>query len=202
MDDLVREVIPLLQYLIPGFLAAWIFYSLTAFKRPDSFGQIVQALIFTFVIHGVVGALGWLLTGFGEHVFAVGPWGPVSHSFCSFFVAVLLGLASCYSANNDRLYRFLRRRKITRETSYPSEWDSAFSLYPGFVVLHLLDGRRLYGWPTHWPPYSSSGQFVIQAPSWLDQDGVETPLSADGMVIDVSKVQWVEFSSQSSGRRL
>ena len=47
MDDLIKEVIPLLQYLIPGFLAAWIFYSLTAFKRPDTFGQIVQALIFT-----------------------------------------------------------------------------------------------------------------------------------------------------------
>lgn len=50
MDDLVKEIIPLLQYLIPGFLAAWIFYSLTAFKKPDTFGQIVQALIFTLVI--------------------------------------------------------------------------------------------------------------------------------------------------------
>lgn len=42
MDGLVKEVIPLLQYVLPGFLAAWIFYSLTAFKRPDTFGQIVQ----------------------------------------------------------------------------------------------------------------------------------------------------------------
>ena len=45
MDDLVKEIIPLLQYLIPGFLSAWVFYSLTAFKRPDTFGQIVQALM-------------------------------------------------------------------------------------------------------------------------------------------------------------
>lgn len=45
MDDLVKEVIPLLQYLIPGFVSTWIFYTLTAFKRPDTFGQIVQALI-------------------------------------------------------------------------------------------------------------------------------------------------------------
>jgi hypothetical protein len=36
MDDLVKEIIPLLQYLIPGFLSAWVFYSLTAFKRPGS----------------------------------------------------------------------------------------------------------------------------------------------------------------------
>ena len=43
MDDLVKEVIPLLQYLIPGFVSAWFFYTLTSFKRPDTFGQIVQA---------------------------------------------------------------------------------------------------------------------------------------------------------------
>ena len=60
MDDLVKEMIPLLQYLIPGFLAAWIFYSLTAFKRPDTFGQIVQALIFTLVIQALVASLGYL----------------------------------------------------------------------------------------------------------------------------------------------
>lgn len=45
MDDLVKDIIPLLHYLIPGFLSTWIFYSLTAFKRPDTFGQIVQALM-------------------------------------------------------------------------------------------------------------------------------------------------------------
>ena len=69
MDDLVKEVIPLLQYLIPGFVSTWIFYTLTAFKRPDTFGQIVQALIFTFVIHGLVlgarqSVYGWGRRGF------------------------------------------------------------------------------------------------------------------------------------------
>jgi hypothetical protein len=69
MDDLIKEVIPLLQYLIPGFLAAWIFYSLTAFKRPDTFGQIVQALIFTFVIQSLVAGLGALMLVIGGTVF-------------------------------------------------------------------------------------------------------------------------------------
>lgn len=69
MDGLVKEVIPLLQYLLPGFLAAWIFYALTAFKRPDTFGQIVQALIFTFVIQSLVVGLGSLLLLAGEHFF-------------------------------------------------------------------------------------------------------------------------------------
>lgn len=194
MDDLVRDVIPLLQYLIPGFLATWIFYSLTAFKRPNSFGQIVQALIFTFVIHGVVAALGWLLTGFGNRVFAIGNWSAVAHSFCSFVVAVLLGFGSCYIANNDRLFNKLRTRKITQNTSYPSEWFNSFSNYSRPVVLQLADERRLSGWPKQWPLDPSAGQFLIQEPSWLDEKGAEIPLTAEVVLIDASNVRWVEFS--------
>ncbi len=70
MDDLVKDIIPLLQYLIPGFLSTWIFYSLTAFKRPDTFGQIVQALIFTFVIQGAVLAVGNLCLWIGSKGFS------------------------------------------------------------------------------------------------------------------------------------
>jgi len=69
MDDLVKEVIPLLQYLIPGFVSTWIFYTLTAFKRPDTFGQIVQALIFTFVIHWMVLGLERFVCGWGRRGF-------------------------------------------------------------------------------------------------------------------------------------
>ncbi|PTT88310.1 hypothetical protein DBR29_18150, partial [Pseudomonas sp. HMWF005] len=74
MDDLVKEVIPLLQYLIPGFVSTWIFYTLTAFKRPDTFGQIVQAWIFTFVIHGVVLGVGAICLWVGMKGVSVGIW--------------------------------------------------------------------------------------------------------------------------------
>ncbi|MCF4998544.1 hypothetical protein GIW69_23595 [Pseudomonas syringae] len=74
MDDLVKDLIPLLQYLIPGFLSAWIFYSLTAFKRPDTFGQIVQALIFTLVIHGTVLGIGGFFFWVGKGGILGGVW--------------------------------------------------------------------------------------------------------------------------------
>jgi hypothetical protein len=35
---------------------------------------------------------------------------------------------------------------------------------------------------------------VLEEPSWLDEKGAETPLKAEILVIDVSKVQWVEFA--------
>lgn len=196
MDDLVKEVIPLLQYLIPGFLAAWIFYSLTAFKRPDTFGQIVQALIFTFVIQSLVVGLGALMLVTGERFFSVGLWDKKSEALWSAVIAVLLGFVSCHVASSDKLHSFLRKLKITTQTSYPCEWYSAFSSRPRFVVLHLLDDKRLYGWPIEWPSAPTGGQFVIENPTWLDSDGEESQTGAEIIVIDVSNVQWVEFTQK------
>lgn len=196
MDELVKEVIPLLQYLIPGFLTAWIFYSLTAFKRPDTFGQIVQALIFTFVIHGTVLVVKAGLLWIGSKGVIVGQWDVKAEASWSFVISVMLGLLSCFWATNDKLHVVLRNKKITKQTSYPSEWFSAFAKNKRFVVLHLGE-NRLYGWPSEWPSTPDQGQFVIEQPSWLDDDGNEIPLDADFFVIDASKVHWVEFSTKT-----
>ncbi|MBA1202672.1 hypothetical protein G7009_13065 [Pseudomonas capeferrum] len=196
MDDLVKEVIPLLQYLIPGFLTAWIFYSLTAFKRPDTFGQIVQALIFTLVIHGTVLAIGSICLWIGVHWGSIGKWDAKAEAIWSFVIAVSVGVSSCYLATSDKLHSWLRTRGVTEQTSYPNEWYSTFSTYERFVVLHLHDERRLYGWPREWPSEPTQGQFVIQNPAWLDDKGKKLPFGAEFLVIDVSKVQWVEFDQE------
>ncbi|HEF4758300.1 TPA: hypothetical protein SAN82_000699 [Pseudomonas putida] len=193
MDDLIKEVIPLLQYLIPGFLAAWIFYSLTAFKRPDTFGQIVQALIFTFVIQSLVVGMGALLLVAGERFFSVGLWDRNSETLWSAVLAVLMGVVSCHVASSDKLHAFLRKLKITRQSSYPCEWYSAFSTRQRHVVLHLIDGKRLFGWPIEWPAEPGGGQFVLEHPHWIEDTGQRFHTGAEVIVIDVSKVQWVEL---------
>jgi hypothetical protein len=38
---------------------------------------------------------------------------------------------------------------------------------------------------------------VINDPSWLDDKGKELPLAAELLVIDASKVQWVEFTPKT-----
>lgn len=194
MDGLVKEVIPLLQYLLPGFLAAWIFYSLTAFKRPDTFGQIVQALIFTFVIQSLVVGLGALLLLTGERFFSVGAWDRKSEALWSAVIAVLLGFLSCHIASSDKLHALLRKLKITTQSSYPCEWYSAFLSRKRYVVLHLVDGKRLFGWPTEWPSEPARGQFVLGYPSWIDGANKPFHTGIEVIVIDVSKVQWVEFT--------
>jgi len=49
-----QQVIALLQYLLPGFLAAWIFYGLTSYAKPSNFERVIQALIFTLFIQGMM----------------------------------------------------------------------------------------------------------------------------------------------------
>jgi hypothetical protein len=194
MDDLVKDVIPLLQYLIPGFLSTWIFYSLTAFKRPDTFGQIVQALIFTFVIQGAVLGIGVLCLWVGSQGFSLGQWNAKTETGWAFVVSLSLGLFFCRIVSSDKLHGWLRTRNLTKQSSYPSEWFSSFAQYHRLVTLHLTDDRRLFGWPAQWPPESANGQFVMQNPRWLKSDGTVVPSGAEFLLIDSAKVQWVEFS--------
>lgn len=197
MDDLVKEVIPLLQYLIPGFVSTWIFYTLTAFKRPDTFGQIVQALIFTFVIHGMVLGIGAVCVWVGEKGFSVGKWDAKAEACWAFSASLLLGLIACCLATNGKLHRWLRSRNVTKQSSYPSEWFCAFAQYDRFITLHLDDERRVLGWPVEWPPESNTGQFLMKFPRWLNDDGKLDPIGAEFLLIDSAKVKWVEFSPAS-----
>ncbi|MHC5132250.1 DUF6338 family protein [Pseudomonas glycinis] len=199
MDDLVKDIIPLLQYLIPGFLSTWIFYSLTAFKRPDTFGQIVQALIFTFVIQGAVLAVGNLCLWVGSKGFSLGSWDDRAQTLWAFVFSLMLGLFACYLATNDKLHGWLRKRNVTKQSSFPSEWFCAFAQFDRFITLHLHDERRVFGWPVEWPSESSCGQFVMQNPRWVNDDGKSTPFGAEILLIDSAQVKWVEFSPVSEG---
>ncbi|WP_432216940.1 DUF6338 family protein [Pseudomonas kribbensis] len=199
MDDLVKEVIPLLQYLIPGFVSTWIFYTLTAFKRPDTFGQIVQALIFTFVIHGAVLGVGEVCLWVGREGFSVGTWDSKAETAWAFFASLVFGLLACCLSASGNLHGWLRSRNVTKQSSYPSQWFSAFAKYDRVITLHLDDERRVLGWPVEWPPESSSGQFLLQSPCWLNSDGTDVPFGAEFLLIDSAKVKWVEFNPISEG---
>jgi hypothetical protein len=63
-----------------------------------------------------------------------------------------------------------------------------------FVILHLRDGRRLYGWPKEWPIEPDRGQFYVMLPSWIGADGNQIDLTQlDGILVSAKDVRWVEF---------
>lgn len=146
------------------------------------------------MIQSLVVGLGALLLLTGERFFSVGAWDRKSEALWSAVIAVLLGFLSCHIASSDKLHALLRKLKITTQSSYPCEWYSAFLSRKRYVVLHLVDGKRLFGWPTEWPSEPARGQFVLEYPSWIDGANKPFHTGIEVIVIDVSKVQWVEFT--------
>ena len=192
-ETITKEAIGLIAYLLPGFVAAWIFYALTSHPKPSQFERTVQAIIFTFAIQVTLPAVRWILFLVGGFV-ALGKWDEEARQAVSLVLALFLGFVLAYYTNSDKLHRFLRKLKITNRTSHPSEWYCVFSEKVTLVILHLIDGRRLYGWPKEWPIEPGKGQFYMMIPSWIDENDnlIDLP-QLDGILISAKEVKWVEF---------
>lgn len=194
MENINSQLVSVLQYLLPGFVSAWIFYGLTAYPRLSPFERVIQALIFTFIIRGATEIL--------EKLLNIQP----SSFILSLSLALILGILLSWSANNDKFHKLLRHLKITKETSYPSPWFSAFSDNITLVVLHLKDKRRIYGWPIEWPNDPKDGHFLLQYACWLEAENGENkeiPLDdyLEGILIDSANVEMVEFAKNTEEKR-
>ena len=201
-------VISVLMLLLYGFLATAVFYSVTSYPKPNAFERVVQALIFTILIKVIVDFVFWILSFKME----IDTWKINSsvNEIVSFLIAISLGMILAYVSNNDVVHRILRKLRITKETSFPSEWYSAFNrLNNSYVVLHLKGERHIYGWPTEWPSQPNGGYFLIEEGEWLlenneqaiDESDVpdknETKSNSENasitILLPVSEVEMVEF---------
>jgi len=196
MELNASDVASVSSQLLPGFLTAWIFYSLTAHPRPSPFERVIQALIFTMIVQALVVVLYYALL-FGGKFFSVGAWNSDIRLIWSVILACALGLVVSRFAQNDKFHKVLRDSQWTTRTSYPSEWYSAFRSYPRWVVLNLSGERRLYGWPEQWPDQSSQGHFLLDEPEWLLADGSRAPLPwVERILVPATEVQFVELMKE------
>jgi uncharacterized integral membrane protein len=196
METFARDFVTLIQYLLPGFVAAWVFYSFTSFPKPSQFERVVQALIFTIFVQAIVFTIKKPLFYFGRR-WPLFTWNADSDLVCSIISAILLGIIFSYFANNDRIHKLLRDFGITRETSYPSEWFGVFLKNVTYVVLHLDGERRLYGWPIEWPSEPEKGHFVLVQASWLTEDEQIPITGVESIMVDVREVKMVEFMEKA-----
>ena len=193
MENFAKDFILLLQYLLPGFVAAWIFYGLTSYPKPSQFERVVQALIFTLFIQILVRAVESVSLYVGQY-WSIAEWNESAMVVWSAIIAITIGIVFSSLANSDWLHKYFRGKGITRETSFPSEWFGAFLKDITFVVLHFEDERRLYGWPIEWPSEPTKGYFVIADPSWIGDSGEELRITGvKTILVNVDDVKWVEF---------
>jgi hypothetical protein len=199
MEYLSNDFRDLLLYLTPGFLTAWIFFGLTAYPRSSPFERIVQALVFTAIVQTIVIVIRWAVVAIGRNYFVLGTWTDNVGVVWSFLIALALGLGVARCANWDLVHQQLRKYGFTANTSYPSEWFSAFKRKDLFIILNLRCGRRIHGWPEEWPDHPDSGQFVLSHSEWLLKDKSRIPLlQAECLVIPAAQVSYVEFMKPES----
>lgn len=193
MEDFGQEVITLLRHLLPGFLSAWVYYGLTSFELPSQFERVVQALIFTLLVQPLI-YIAKVACLFGGRFMAIGYWTETSDIAASVIFAFILGATFAAFAYNDRFHALMRKAKITKETSFPSEWYGAFCNSVTYVVLHLKNQNRIYGWPREWPSQPGVGHFVIEQASWLNDENEEVPMTnVNSVLVPADEVTLVEF---------
>ena len=196
MAYVTNELINLFNFLLPGFITSFLFYSLTSFPKKSEFELVVMALIYTVIINSLVEVLGWLFLAIGKTGFFIEEWSSTAKVLWSVFFALFFGFFLTYLYNNDKLHKLLRKLKITNQTSYPTEWYGTFSETHSYIVLHLNDGRRLMGWPLEWPSLPKNGHFVLENAAWLAETPEEKPIelnNVEKILIDAINVNMVEF---------
>ena len=180
MGWIAKDLPTLIFLLLPGFIAAAIYYTLTAHPKTSEFERVIQSLIFTTIIRVLVIPLKLSLLAVGR-VLSLGRWDADTELMWSVILALAVGLLFALFANRDGFHWLMRRAGLSTRTSYPSEWYSAFARFARidrFVVLHLDGDRRLYGKLDEWPDQPDRGHFLIVGPKWVLDDNQFAPLSA------------------------
>lgn len=193
MALIARDLPALVFMLLPGFIAAGVFYTLTSHPKTSEFERLIQALIFTTILKFFTILVRVMLLFIGRW-FLLDTWTADSELAWSVVLAVPLGLVFVWFANKDGFHRLARKWGLSARTSFPSEWYGTFVREKRWLILHLVDGRRLYGWPREWPDQPDKGHFVLDEPEWLLDNNERAPMHrVQRFMISASDVKMVEF---------
>ena len=186
--------------MLPGFLAAWIFHGLTSHPKATPFERIAQALIFTALCKFLLPIIRWFSFAIGRLKWIqpiAMPWSEESEFASQIISACAMGLLFAYLTNNGKAHSVLWKFKITKNTSHPSQWYTAFHDFDLWVYLFLKDGKTLFGWPYLFPDHPDKDQFFLESPQWVEEcNGVMEHKAIPNvkyMLIQASEVRFVQF---------
>ena len=181
------NLLELLLALLPGFLAAEIIAVLVMREDRTVFDRIIQALIYTFVTHAI-----WNQTPWSQEA------DPARALIGLGLIAVALGLLVTGLIKSGVIPGVWRRAQITQGASSPDEWYKTFSEKQFYTILHLRDGRRIFGWPRFWPARGDNGHVLLEYAVWLDREDESVAVRKADYLIDVKDVRFVEFLSDAT----
>lgn len=195
------DLVGVLWFLLPGFVAMWVFAGLASYPKPSQLQRLVDALIFTAFAQAATIVVRALLVAIGRLHPIFGPWREGADEAWSVLLALLIGIVAAAIANHGFAHKLMNFLRVTRLTGFPSEWYGSFdALSPDhWVILHLRGERRLYGFVREWATGSKEGHILLSHVEWLGTP--KTPGSNDEnrILVPVKDVSFVEFVPMRGG---
>ncbi|GHV12979.1 hypothetical protein AGMMS49938_06640 [Fibrobacterales bacterium] len=182
------EAINFLVFLLPGFLTQRVLSSLVFRTEKEFIRQIVEALIFTWIIYAIASLF------LGEpraiHIESIENGKYVwffDKQFFLVFFTISLGLAFVMALIMSQGYahRVLRFLHITNRHSNANIWIDIIGheLRNKYVLITFNNGERLTGWIKHYSDTTEESQVYISTPRWIDKNGEKIETNSIGLFI-------------------
>jgi len=203
------KLIPILVFLLPGFLTMGVIEVLVVSRPRDTLDKIVLAFVLTFLNLLLFSLVRWFCEKTGSLLYLAGAavcssWKfdhehfyTVGNLMLMMICAVGIGLAWSYEATNERILERLRLTNFTTRTHKPSTWRETFVQKKGkWIVVHLKDGRRIYGFPLHYSDGPEERAIHLEPAFWLttEADGTTTQSPPTTLLLDNNiEIRFIEF---------
>jgi hypothetical protein len=163
----IKDLLPILVFLLPGFVSTGIVGMLVIRKPKETFDKIVEAFILTTVNLVLFVVLQSVLRRIPHLKFDTHDFFTPSNLLLMTFCSVAIGVGWAAEATNDWLFTRLRKWGITKKTTHVSTWNETFHGEKKYVVVHLTDSRRMYGFPTYYSDDPAERAIYLTDASWL-----------------------------------
>ncbi|WP_157522451.1 DUF6338 family protein [Mitsuaria sp. 7] len=134
---------------------------------------------------------------------ALGAWESLAQLVIPIGIAISVVTGSAKLVRSNDRKRRSSRGNEERQQSCRLRWYEVFRAEKSHLILHLKDGRKVFGWPEGWPEDSTTGHFLLTTPLVaMSGQAVEFQSGASAVLLPAQEVSWVQFLGKRQARSL
>lgn len=199
-----KESFTILIILLPGFLTKRIIDSLVIRGKSLVFKDIIEALLFSFVIYTLLTlasipfpslAIFQLEIIEKSTIPQIVPILNYKNILFLLVASILLGLSVAYVANKGWYFNLFYNLNFTKRTGRIDVWDDVFTAHQGkWILVSLEDGTKILGWPDYYSEDPQKRELFIAEATIFDKNGYKRDVRGPGILLtEDSKIKNIEF---------
>lgn len=197
--QLSYDALNILLFLCPGLLITVVIRLLVYRKESGMFETIVSALLWSLLVYAALTAIGrdaavqLTETKRGDTTYRGIVFNPsaIGWMLC---LAALVAALTAFALNRDWFGKFLRWTGISSQSGRATIWLDVFAEYRKFVVVHLSDERRVFGWVLHYSNSGDDGYIYLHEPRWIDAENRWIDTGSHGIFfVKRDLIDFIEF---------